>query len=260
MQQTERRPEGIRILHYHLFKNAGTSVDEMLKRNFGCLWTQHEFDGDGNRANSDQIRAFLMQRSDVVALSSHTALLPIPKLSGERILPIVFVRHPIIRIRSSYAFERRQDANTFGAQLAKTKDLAGYVATLLQHPQNRSARNFQTLRLAHNEPPICGTELERSRRTISTLPFVGLVEAYEQSLATFETLAREHFPNFNAVVVKMNATNADATNIASQLEEIRRELGESLYESLVQHNRDDLEIFEIVKQRYEAVSVDQTNV
>jgi hypothetical protein len=31
------------ILHYHLFKNAGTSIDAMLKHNFGKTWAEHEF-------------------------------------------------------------------------------------------------------------------------------------------------------------------------------------------------------------------------
>ena len=39
------RPEPKRflILHYHLFKNAGTSVDSVLKKNFGKLWEDIEF-------------------------------------------------------------------------------------------------------------------------------------------------------------------------------------------------------------------------
>ena len=31
------------ILHYHLFKNAGTSVDAILKRIFGDRWVTREF-------------------------------------------------------------------------------------------------------------------------------------------------------------------------------------------------------------------------
>jgi hypothetical protein len=38
------------ILHYHLLKNAGTSVDPILKRNFGDKWATREFlpMGDNN--------------------------------------------------------------------------------------------------------------------------------------------------------------------------------------------------------------------
>ena len=33
------------VFHYHLFKNAGTSVDEMLKASFGPAWVTREFQG-----------------------------------------------------------------------------------------------------------------------------------------------------------------------------------------------------------------------
>ena len=31
------------ILHYHLFKNAGTSIDSILQENFGEQWITKEF-------------------------------------------------------------------------------------------------------------------------------------------------------------------------------------------------------------------------
>ncbi len=32
------------VAHYHLFKNAGTSVDAILAKNFGSNWSKIEFD------------------------------------------------------------------------------------------------------------------------------------------------------------------------------------------------------------------------
>nr|WP_029249710.1 hypothetical protein [Microbulbifer agarilyticus] len=32
------------ILHYHLFKNAGSSIDEILKRSFGDSWLAFDLD------------------------------------------------------------------------------------------------------------------------------------------------------------------------------------------------------------------------
>ena len=34
------------ILHYHFFKNAGTSVDRILVENFGADWESREFSTD----------------------------------------------------------------------------------------------------------------------------------------------------------------------------------------------------------------------
>ena len=116
------------IIHYHIFKNAGTSLDLMLERNFAQQWTEAEFpprDKDG-LSNSRLVEDFLREHPNLLALSSHTAQLPLPKLERE-VFPIVFIRHPLDRLMSAYAFERVQKADTHGARLAKQHDFAGYV-------------------------------------------------------------------------------------------------------------------------------------
>jgi hypothetical protein len=206
------RDPWVRIIHYHLFKNAGTSVDEMLRQNFGSHWTEQEFPEEKGRSNCDSVAEFLREQPEVVALS-HTALLPVPQLAGELIVPILFLRHPITRISSAYAFEKRQDADIFGARLAKQADFKAYVRTLLDAPGNRSIKNFQTFRLAFNEADGTGTELARATRTLHTLPFVGLVEAYAQSLAGLKQVVKPSFPNFNIIVVRKNTTSSNQTRV-----------------------------------------------
>jgi hypothetical protein len=240
----------VRIIHYHLFKNAGTSVDEMLRRNFGSHWAEQEFREEKNRSNCDSVADFLRDRPELIALSSHTALLPVPQLAGELMIPILFLRHPIARISSAYAFEKRQDADTFGARLAKRTDFADYVKALLDSPGNRTARNFQTYRLAFNEPDPTETELERAMRTIHIVPFVGLVEAYSESLNRFEQLMKPYFPNFTAVLVRRNVTRSADDTLDAQLANVREQLGGDLYSRLLENNRDDCELFNEVNRSY----------
>ena len=179
------------IVHYHLFKNAGTSVDELLKRNFGGRWAQMEFEGGpGRERKSVQLTNYLLERPNLLAFSSHTAQLPVPVLEGASIFPIIFVRHPIDRLRSAYSFERVQNADTLGARIAKQNDFAGYLREHLQLPLNRSVRNFQTGRLARNEIAAAGSELQRALRALKALPFIGLVEAYDQSVERLEATVK----------------------------------------------------------------------
>jgi hypothetical protein len=243
------RKTGVRIVHYHLFKNAGTSVDEMLKRNFGAQWVEKEFAAPQNRSNCDLVGEFLRERPELVALSSHTALLPTPKID-ELILPIIFVRHPIIRISSAYAFERRQDAQTFSAVLAKETDFAGYVRGLLDRPEHRGAKSFQTYRLAFNEPESSDSELVRALRALSSLPLVGLVEAYESSVRQLEQLVKPYFPGFESVIVRKNVSKSRLSTIEEELRSIEHQLGTELYAELLENNRDDLELFSKVSQLY----------
>jgi len=43
----------VKILHYHLFKNAGTSVDAILQSNFPGAWQDREITGNENPQVSD---------------------------------------------------------------------------------------------------------------------------------------------------------------------------------------------------------------
>ena len=89
---TARRPI---IIHYHFFKNAGTSVDAILQRNFGAGWTSREYPA---RSTPNAAREFLVANPQIAALSSHTLPLPPPDIPDAEILPILFIRHPLDRL------------------------------------------------------------------------------------------------------------------------------------------------------------------
>jgi hypothetical protein len=239
------------VVHYHLFKNAGTSVDELLKRNFGGRWAQMEFEGGpGRERKSVQLTNYLLEKPNLLAFSSHTTQLPVPVLEGVSIFPIVFVRHPIDRLRSAYSFERVQNADTLGARIAKQNDFAGYLREHLQLPLNRSVRNFQTARLARNEPAAAGSELERALRTLKALPFIGLVEAYDRSIERLEVLLRPRFPRFQAVMVHRNATRPEDSSLEDRLAAVEHEIGTELFRTICAANADDLEVYSAIKACY----------
>ncbi len=135
------------ILHYHLFKNAGTSLDAILKKNFGNNWVTKEFKTNNNN-NTEAVEDWIRQSPKAIAYSSHTMVGPIPNVKGVKVIPIILLRDPIARIRSAYRFEAKQDADTWGAKLAKEYDLEGYVKARLSKPRDRQCRNFHTARLA----------------------------------------------------------------------------------------------------------------
>jgi hypothetical protein len=250
---SERETLSMLIFHYHLFKNAGTSVDEMLKANFGDRWEQAEFASSGpGYANVDQVTAYLKARPQLRAFSSHTAFLPLPQLDRP-IFPIFFIRHPIDRIKSAYTFESKQVADTHGAQLAKEHNFVGYVRQLLDTPGNRQARNFHTHRLAYNEPKANGTELERALRTLDALPFVGLVEEYEKSMLRLRQALADVLPDLKIVIVHANKTQEAPEPMEGKLKSIERALGEGLYAELMAANADDFALYKRVQALYAEV-------
>jgi hypothetical protein len=183
------------ILHYHLFKNAGTSVDAILKKNFPGRWVTREFPANGGN-NTTLVEDWIRQTPQAIAYSSHTMMGPIPRLEGVRVISVLLLRDPIERIKSAYRFERTQAADTWGAQLAKTHDFEGYVRARLAQPGDRQCRNFQTYRLASLMPGE-GTELERAKRALGKLTVVGRVEAFDEAMKRLHEIAKENFPAFH---------------------------------------------------------------
>lgn len=234
------------LFHYHLFKNAGTSTDEILSRNFGRRWQPREFP---RQKNAVAVRSFIQEHQDLIAISSHTALLPVPQLDGVHIFPILFLRHPLDRLRSAYDFERKQAVATFGADLAKTHDFDGYLRELFKRPRHRQVRNFQTFRLSHNEPNHCGTELQRAMRALESLPFVGLVEAYEDSILRLKELLRPWVPDFSVSSARKNATRGAEMKLHERLAQIEASLGRDFYLEICAVNCDDLALYEKLKER-----------
>lgn len=234
------------VLHYHLFKNAGTSVDVVLEGNFGGDWREAEF-APGRQANVEEVEAWIAANPTAKALSSHTARGPLPRVPNVSIAPVIFVRHPLDRIRSAYEFERRQKSDRPGPRMAKEADFAGYVRARLSR-RDRQCRNFQAWRLASMGRPGA-PELEEALHTLDSLPFVGLVEDFAGSMTRMEAYLREVFPAFRAFGAKANVWREGRT-LEERLDDLRAELGPEMWGELVDANRDDLEVFATVAARY----------
>lgn len=225
------------ILHYHFFKNAGTSVDEVLKENFAGRWLEAEFPGPDN---AKAVAAWIARNPAVCAFSSHTALMPLPVLEGVCVIPIVFLRHPLDRIASAYRFEQSQPGGSRGSIIAQTQDLAGYVRARLDSPKDFQCRNFHAFRLAKQVPGAQHADLEAALSTLMALPFVGVVEEFDLSLARLEETLRPHFPEFICAESHLNASPAATWGLARRLEAMRGQLGDELYSMLLRENMKDI--------------------
>lgn len=225
------------ILHYHLFKNAGTSVDQILKQNFGDTWVTAEFPQQGGD-NSDLVTEWIKTTPEAVAFSTHTAFGPVPQIDGVKIITVMMLRDPIKRIRSAYRFERTQEAQTWGSELAKTHDLEGYVRARLGRPGDRQCRNFQCQRLASMLP---GPELEldRAMQAMSQLSVAGLVDDFDVALQDLADALAGDFPDFEWSSVQANRTNPAP-------ESARDRVVNALLE---QSNGDDLALIEAARSQ-----------
>ncbi len=251
------------ILHYHLFKNAGTSIDQVLKKNFGeQRWRNHEFATVGRTtailsgdSSSDAVEEWLCANPEVLVLSSHTAVMPLPNIPAATVLPILFVRHPLTRLHSAYFFQRQRfhaGVEKMATRLAAHSDFAGYMKSMLARKNNSIARNFAAVRLAAGIPGPTDQLEQRALQALNILPFVGAVELFNRSLRVMEHWLRPHFPEFRADPVWRNATHDQPRSMSNRLDQIRDELGPQLYEQALQANQVDLLVHKAALARIEA--------
>ncbi len=176
------------IFHFHLFKNAGTSLDASFKDNFeaGTEWLTEEFPANPAK-NRELVKRWVENNKSAKCFSSHTAQLPVPSVDYFKLLPVIFIRHPIDRIASAYSFERKQGGNGFGAVLARNTTLKGYIESRIALGHDRQCKNFHTERFAYMFGAEHGSELDRAKMAVEQLPFVGLVEKFNESLEKLES-------------------------------------------------------------------------
>lgn len=233
------------VIHYHIYKNAGTSVDECLRANFGDRWSALESD-DNSLLQVDALQEFIVANPDVDAISSHTAQIVLPKLPDVIPIPIVFLRHPIDRIRSVYDFERADRTSLApSARYAQTGNFEDYYIWRLTSFTPWQITNFQSFKFKDFFEPIAPMESFRFRenciKAIDNLGHVGLVEHFDRSMKIFENRIRVYFPEFTYRFLHKNGAATREKSLEMRLNRFRNEIGPKLYLNLVNLNSVDLE-------------------
>jgi len=250
------------IVHFHLFKNAGSSVDVILQNNFGQHWI--EIEGKNNKKlSTDELVQFIRDNPQYKAISSHTAVVSVPILPDIIILPVFFFRHPIDRIRSAYDFERKQIATTPGSLKAKEGDFGHYLDWRLSSRTPWPVSNFHAMRLKdfHQITPERNIQdfQPHARYALMALPLVGLVEQFDESMSRFERFANPYFPNFQIESVRVNTTSDKSLRLSDNLEKFKTRIGPSDFEKLLNVNKIDLLLYNFANQLFKARRPPQTN-
>ncbi|WOD06200.1 hypothetical protein [Marinomonas sp. GJ51-6] len=131
------------------------------------------------------------------------------------------------------------------SSLARNTTLAGYIETRLSLEHDRQCRNFHIHRLATLFSVNEGDEAVRAKRAIEVLPFVGLVEKYNDSLGRLEKLLEsEGFKGIHLKPVEANVSRTVKKSIDEKLIEIKAQLGDEIYSMLEEANKVDLDVWE----------------
>lgn len=243
------------LLHAHLFKNAGTTLDWSLSRSFGLAFCDHRDDAQ-MRGNPEFLQKLLRDDEDLRALSSHWLPLPLSASSASSAGPtprvVTLLRHPIERMASVYEFERRQDVDHPGTRNARELNFQDYVAWRLQGEVGPVIRNYQT-RMLSGVYPGAGddAQLGLAMQTLGQFAAVGLVERYDESMVMFEASLSEWFPDLDLAYQAQNVRNgADQRSSEEKLRDVEMSLG-GVLEPAREANALDLRLYDAARQLFE---------
>lgn len=231
-------------VHFHIFKNAGSTVDWAFERKLGRAFRTVDGDGPGDRLGPTAVERFLQKHPATRYLSSHQFRFPLPEMKRIEFLPILFIRHPIDRALSIYAFEKRQGGITPGSRKAEQTTLADYTRWRLDQGAVAVLADFQTsvLSFEAGEDPgrqIERADVERAERNLAACTVVGVVERLDESLVWAEYVLEPHFKNVDLAYIPQNVTQGRPATIGGRLKRARATLDAPLMDELTERNQND---------------------
>ena len=237
------------LLHGHIFKNAGSTFDWSLQRSFGADFLEHRQDQQMKERGAAHLLELITEHPQLRALSSHHLCYPLPELHEVHLEPVFLMRHPLARMASAYAFERRQQAQTPGALAAKRFSFHDYIEWRLQPEVSPALRNYQTLYMLglhdHSQPLLLDHDLfSAAEARLAKLACVGVVERYDESMLCLEHFLGTLIPGLDLAYRKQNAT-ADwvEAGLDSSVESVLEKL-QGLKSRSLQENQYDLALYE----------------
>ncbi|MBA3831035.1 MAG: hypothetical protein H0X34_03895 [Chthoniobacterales bacterium] len=232
------------LIHYHIFKNAGSSFEWALEKAVGKgLQRYDSLSHDGFLTRSD-LAAYVKKNVRTRIIATHQAAPPAPRIKGRRVLSSILIRDPIARVRSIYAFERSQVADNPGAIKAKELGFKGYVEWRMA-VSPRMFCNFQIhfccRDRAKADPPLDRSHLDRAIAALDGMDIVGTVERYDEWLALAQSILSEHFGFISLASVRENQSTSGKPQSESEIKErLVEELGSDLAGELLVQNELDM--------------------
>jgi len=254
------------LCHYHIFKNSGVSFDALLAQNYQQRYIHFDGPFPFFQILQDQLRTIIERKTEIVALSSHQIRLPTPRSLDFAVLPIVFVRHPILRVRSIYQFNRQSNAETPLATAAAALDFDTWIDHCFKNTSGmNNISNAQTKLLAgvHQHTTLTREhethhqhDLNQAMRNLHTVELLARTDHYNDDIKRFPIIMKRHGIDFQLhESPPMNTTSDDIHEpLENRIQNTKSRLSESNFQRLIQANQQDLQLFNYATDRIEQES------
>jgi hypothetical protein len=231
------------ILHYHIFKNAGTTVESILQRNFRERFASFDRDDHNSVISDAALLDFLETRAELAAVSSHHLRLPKPVDERYSFFDVVFLRHPIARLWSTYVFYRRMDLGRDPlAVAAQTRAAAEFFELLMQdYPEHACNAQVNLIANKGDRIPAAG-DLSRAIEILKQVSVLGVAEHFQETAVLAEHSLRPIFKDLDFSYVAQNVTDGRPKSIDEQLTNFAQMCGKHMLDELQHRNQLDLSL------------------
>lgn len=244
------------LCHYHIYKNSGTTFDALLAKNFK---DKHIcFDGPFPFfiIDQEQLSRIIERKSEIIAFSSHQIQLPAPTSINFRVLPVVFIRHPLLRIHSIYNFKRQDYDSTSTSKAAQNMSFDDWVTYCFKDKHEITiVSNAQTrlLSAVHRQKPLMQRspdgmiyDVVQAAKNISQVELLARTEYFGEDVSRFPEILDQYNIEFKYADIKpQNTTSKNLhKSIEERISDLKDSLSENNFNRLIAANEQDIHLFE----------------
>lgn len=242
------------LLHYHIFKNAGSTVDSVLQRHFGDGLVALHGEQDDARLVAGDVLALLDEDPSVRAITSHHLRYPKPVRHGLVVWDACVLRHPLDRIRSLYHYGRKIGPAGWLGELAHDRDESAFVSQLLRDAPY-AISDVQVHFFANASAftrPANAADLRIAEEIVRDAAMIGVVDLFDESLVTAEYFLAPVFPGLSMAHVAQNVSSPHGVRRGADedalSEACRAAWGDALYADVAALNAWDFQLYRIARE------------
>ncbi len=254
------------VCHRRVFGNAGDFIENVLRGGFRKQWCNLD-DALEKKEPDKEIFNFLDQ-SNFKAFSTHRNV--VPRFDDRLVINlVVFLQHPVLRVRTIYEIERSPSRRLFSnlphtakARALSFKDYVGWI--LSGEDALFPFSNYQTRLLSlrsssedqsFDQSDVCETHLDRALQLVRYLRIVGVCEEMEASCAAFDEWLCPVFPEISfSKSLSRSVMVLGKELVDEKMADIKDQIGSEYFGKIIHANNLDLVLYEFAKCQLRSVT------